>query len=237
MQYTFKEIDNARKETEWWFRRFLLQPLFALCTWVVANSFSFISPNFISFFTLCFGLFSGTAFFVGYIRTGAIFFFCMILFDAVDGAFARLTGQDSKFGAFFDNFVGSLGFLPIILGIGTYEIVMMNDFSWFFILILFYFFWNFKFAYSLLFAHITGQVRGESGKISVGMDIFSRIKRFLLRHKIREPFAEKDMAILGLVIGPFTPYFKELMIIATIGLFINSCMWMMYYFIVLWKKE
>lgn len=231
MKYTFKQINNVRKETEWWFRRFLLQPIFAFVTWVIANFFP-LEPNAISILVIVCGVISGFAFFWGYLGLGAIYFFLMILLDAVDGAIARLTNKTSKLGVFLDNFAGSIGFLPVILGLGYGQLIRTNDLSWFLIVMTFFFFKSIKFWTSIHFSNIMGvkyDFIEKSNKKT--KDIFSKIKRFLIKHRIREPFAEKDMAIVGLVIGPFTPYFKEFMILAIIGLGINLIMWTTYYFV------
>ena len=82
-----------------------------------------VSPNRITFLSLIFGLTAAVLFSIGYVHFAVAMFLTSYILDAVDGKIARMTGNYSKYGAWFDIFVDRIVFYTCILGL----IVNAND--------------------------------------------------------------------------------------------------------------
>ncbi len=94
-----------------------------IITWFLAN-YTKISPNTVTTIGNLFGIASAYFFFTNQLFLGAIFYFIRHLSDGIDGRLSRLTGQGSKFGAWYENWAGmNITFLNILgFCIGQYLI-------------------------------------------------------------------------------------------------------------------
>ena len=98
----YKSIENVYKDRNWWDLLWNLK-VAKYITYYVAN-YTKLTPNQITLISLIIAIFSGFAFYHSYFIIGAILFQLSYIFDIVDGALARVTNQNSKYGAFLDVF-------------------------------------------------------------------------------------------------------------------------------------
>ena len=249
-KYRFKDIEKIRKETDHWFRRFLLQPFFALITWILAN-YTNVTPNMVSFSVLIFGIGAGYAFYKGYMILGAVLCLLRYAGDAVDGAIARLKKTENKFGAYMDNYMGMISGLPLMLGFGYGQLIRTGDGIWLILIVLFYFLSTIHSWEGVHFVNIAGgkyaflknannkqkKKTNKKEKRHLIETLFQQTKEFLLKHRLRDPFNVKDVHTFVFIIGPLVPaYLKEFTIIGIIALAFNSLMWTCYYIYILKKS-
>jgi len=76
-------------------------------------------PNILTLIGLLFSLLTGIFFALNLIRIGGVFIIIAGLFDILDGAYARLLGRTSSFGAFIDSTSDRYADMLILSGLGV----------------------------------------------------------------------------------------------------------------------
>jgi len=76
-------------------------------------------PNILTLIGLLFSLLTGIFFALNLIRIGGVFIIIAGLFDILDGAYARLLGRASSFGAFIDSTSDRYADMLILSGLGV----------------------------------------------------------------------------------------------------------------------
>jgi len=116
MKNQFKETyTSTLKEVEVYLDLIIYRPL-AFPIILIARKLK-LSPNFITTISFVLSIFSAYFFAAGQNIYASVFLFLATLFDCMDGQLARLTGQFSKKGARYDQFVDITGTITIFAGI------------------------------------------------------------------------------------------------------------------------
>jgi len=145
-KYTYKDIKATYKTADAVWTVFAVDPLVTPIIYLVSN-FTKLSPTFFTFLGLFLSAISSACFIQGtkpYLIAGAILFELAFWSDCIDGKLARLTGNSSAGGAFFELLFDQFRLLLIVLGIaygqfritGDYVIIIMS-----LVYIIFHFFW------------------------------------------------------------------------------------------------
>ncbi|MHA1968546.1 MAG: CDP-alcohol phosphatidyltransferase family protein [Candidatus Hodarchaeales archaeon] len=74
-------------------------------------------PSILSAFGLLFNILAGLFFGIGYLKLGSLSFFIALIFDLLDGPWARLTNQMSSFAIRFDHFCDRIGKIACFVGL------------------------------------------------------------------------------------------------------------------------
>jgi len=206
-----------------WWTRYFIDPLAFRLAYLIAN-FSRISPNTVTLITFPIIFVSAYFFFVGkpfYLIIGAFIYEFNFALDCVDGKLARVTGQTSKFGAFFDLYLDNFNvFINLFaLTYGQYRITGNDKFL---IICILY-----------LFVHITQQLNkylalhilggGFKDKfyfendLQVKKSFPKRIKSFFAKKKLNIVlFTTVEGEAFVFFFGPITGYVFESIFIALI---------------------
>ena len=84
------------------------------------------SPNALTMIGLVLTIVPAYFLFIGCEMWGAIWIIISSLFDMLDGAVARITGRDSKFGAFFDSTIDRYSEFIIFMGLLGWQMQHLN---------------------------------------------------------------------------------------------------------------
>lgn len=206
-----------------------------IIAWFLAN-FTKVTPNQVTTAGFICGIISAVLFLKGELFLGALFFIIRHFSDGVDGRLSRLTGQQSKFGAWYENYVGvNLSFLNIMgLCIGQY--LISNKIIWLiFMPLLMQSFRMHNWA-SMKMAMMLGDkfketvVKSKEGK---EMNLIDKIKKLLVKLGTVEPFNSADGSALLFIVNPLIgPVLGITMYIITFWLVVIACkeiFWFFYY--------
>ena len=121
MKYSIKDINKVHKTARNWLDSFLLDPVISIFFWITAN-FTSLTPNAVTIISLGLYIACGLLFLNGNLLLGGIAFYLGVLGDAIDGNLARLKFKPTKFGAWLDTWVDTVGqaIAAITLGYGYY---------------------------------------------------------------------------------------------------------------------
>src|SRR5216117_1051531 len=84
---------------------------------VRALSFFHINPNLLTFTGVLFSFWAALHFGHGSLRTGALIVILAGLFDTLDGEVARLSGSETRFGAFYDSVIDRYSDIILLQGL------------------------------------------------------------------------------------------------------------------------
>ncbi len=98
-------------------RRLLAQPLARVANWLVRFG---ITPNMVTYAGFALAVVTAVTLGAGYLRWGGLLMVVAALFDTLDGAIARETGQTSRFGAFLDSTLDRYSESVVFLGLAVY---------------------------------------------------------------------------------------------------------------------
>jgi CDP-diacylglycerol---glycerol-3-phosphate 3-phosphatidyltransferase len=84
---------------------------------VRALTFFRINPNFLTFTGVLFSFWAAWHFGHGWLRTGALIVILAGLFDTLDGEVARLSGSETRFGAFYDSVIDRYSDIILLQGL------------------------------------------------------------------------------------------------------------------------
>jgi len=117
-------------------------PVAVVLVYILANFFSFISPNMITWVSFVFRIGAFAGILVGEFVYAALFAYLAHLFDSSDGILARTTGKTSKFGAALDPLLDRIGysmlFSILILKLFALNMILES----FLVFIMFFMFFN-----------------------------------------------------------------------------------------------
>ena len=176
-----------------------------ISTWLIAN-FTKIGPNAVTTLGSLSGIISAYFFFTNQLFFGAIFYYMRHLSDCVDGRLSRLKGQGSKFGAWYENYLGiHVSFLNIMaFCIGQYFVT--EKIMWLIFMPLLMHSFRMHNWSSMKAALLLGDkfkervVKPSKGKNKEGF--IDRIKNFLAKSGIAEPFNSADGMTILFVLNP-----------------------------------
>ena len=77
-----------------------------------------VTPNMLTIFGFLLNVGVAAVLAAGYLRLGGVLLLLSASFDALDGTLARQTGQQSRFGAFFDSTVDRYSEAVVLAGLG-----------------------------------------------------------------------------------------------------------------------
>lgn len=230
IKYPLEEVKAAKDPLQSFANRLFLEPIFDRTTWLVAN-FTNLTATQLSIIGFIFGIGAAVAFGFQYFIIGAILFEVMNLFDTFDGRIARLRKQSSKFGAFVDSYCGFWITFFIAFGLfyGVYHRVgnaniLIIGFILYFLLIL-----------QFIAGNIVGFIIGGSEKYKETVrtgetkSALDRVRNFLLKRGLREPFNMTDAQHIIFFLAPLTGLFYELFWLTIAGLFLNAAVWFLNY--------
>ncbi len=176
-----------------------------IITWFLAN-FTKVTPNAVSTIGGLCGIVSAFLFFRGELFFGAIFQFMRHLSDGIDGRLSRLTGQGSKFGAWYENYIGiNMSFLAIVgFCVGQYSLT--KDIIWLiFMPLLMHSFRLHNWA-SMKVAVLLGDKFKENvvkpNKEKNKESLVDKIKKTLSKWGTVEPFNAADGMVILFVLNP-----------------------------------
>ena len=98
-------------------RRLIAEPLSHLAGWLVRLG---ITPNMLTYTGFGLALLTAVILGGGYLRWGGLMMIIAALFDTLDGAVARQTGQTSSFGAFIDSTLDRYSESVVFLGLAYF---------------------------------------------------------------------------------------------------------------------
>jgi phosphatidylglycerophosphate synthase len=236
-QFSWKDCKDATKINAWTVA-FLLDPIIIATTWLLVN-LTRITPNVVTFVAFLFTIASAYFFLTNHLILGAVFFLIRWILDNVDGKIARLKDQGTKFGAFFDNYTGRIGFFmnTVALCFGQYGAT--GRLEWLLITPLLYFLVSHHGWESTQVGVIIGEgfLQKLSGK-SEEKGLIPAIKNFLNKHKLTEPFSTGDLNVLLYFIPPvfLQPWLFESIVVISAIILCQELFWF-YYYTVLLKRE
>ncbi|MBT3814199.1 CDP-alcohol phosphatidyltransferase family protein [Candidatus Woesearchaeota archaeon] len=243
-KYPFKTITKTEEQLHSWTYVFLLKYPTILLTWLFAN-FTNFSPNLVSFLGLIPSFISAYFYVNGNLLFGALFYLLAWLLDGVDGRLARVKSLGSKYGAFYDNYVGQIGFIIMIMGF-FYGIARIKQNSlWLLLGILVYFLVTFRSLIALKVKTLMGneyrvnldEVNVEEASIKETKGLWGlavRLQNKLNQKGLVEPFNLIDMIVLIFIIGPIAELILSgsliyVIIFALIMIIIKEIIWFLYY--------
>ena len=119
MSISLAEIHEKTKHpVDAWWAKFFLVPIASFITWVLLKVCPRIHPNWVTSVSLVLGVASAALFYYGEIVPAVVVYQVCMALDWVDGKVARLTGQTSPFGAFYDGLVNHLVYIFNVIGLG-----------------------------------------------------------------------------------------------------------------------
>ena len=145
-----------------------------------------VKPDTVTFIGLLGNLIAGFLIATGKLQFGG---FCALIMgpvDAVDGALARLSGRESRFGAFLDSVVDRYSEFALFLGLLVHAVRIEND-----ALLL----WTFIAASGSVMVSYT-RARAESLGEEIKIGILTRVERYL----VFVPAMLANLPLLGMVI-------------------------------------
>lgn len=128
MKYTYSQIKDSFHAREAWINVFFFKHITVPLTYLLVN-YTKITPNIISFISLCLGLTSAFFYFKGTLLLAGIIYFISYVFDAVDGKVARITKVGKPYGAWFDIAVDRINLTLISTAIAYHNYSVNMDFS------------------------------------------------------------------------------------------------------------
>lgn len=242
-KYDLKTLLKARHTNEP-MTNMLTDRIDNLVTWFLAN-YTKVTPNAVTTIGNLFGIASAYFFFTNQLFFGAIFYFIRHLSDGIDGRLSRLTGQGSKFGAWYENWAGmNITFLNI-LGFCIGQYLITQKIIWLiFAPLLMHSFRMHSWA-SMKVAILLGEKfkdevvkHGEDKRRKTFID---SIKKMLSDIGIVEPFNAADGVIilffLNPIIGPLLGITLYVVVAWLIIIAIKEVFWFFYYRSILKKFD
>lgn len=98
-------------------RRLLAEPLTRLANWLVRFG---VTPDMLTYVGFTLAIVTAVTLGAGFLRWGGIIMIIAALFDTLDGAVARETGQISRFGAFLDSTMDRYSESVVFVGLAYY---------------------------------------------------------------------------------------------------------------------
>ena len=230
IRYSLGEVKAAKGKLQSLANRLLLEPIFDRTTWVVAN-FTRLTPNELSVIGFLFGIGAALLFFYQQFILGAIAFELMNLFDTLDGRIARLKKKGSVFGMYVDSYLGFwiTFFMAFGLFVGLYQ--KFQDPRILFLGFWVYFFLIIHFVEANVAGYIMGGSKTYMEKVTKEKtpNLLGKLRAFLLKHGLREPFNMTDAEHLLFFLAPVTGLYYPIFFIGIAGLAINSAVWYFMY--------
>lgn len=248
-RFPYKDVDKNEKRVDSWYYQLLTKPLFQASTWLIVN-FTNLTPNQISSLGLLFMVLAAFSFLKGYLIMGAILFHVRHILDAVDGRVARLKNMGSNFGAFLDVYSGVIGVFVMIgcLSIGQY--IITDDYQWLILWPMLFFAFIFHTVESSKVAlvlsskfqdAVIGKKEKSKTKEKGAWSLVEKLKAFLVKYSLAEPFNPLDSRILAFfvipIVGSFAGYMKESLACLIIILLLKEVFWFFYYKRILDKSD
>ena len=214
MTYSFDEVKRKTQlERYSWWTGLVSNPIAVWLVYLIQD-FRFITPNCLSLLSFLVTM-PGVVFFLyaanGYIFIvlGVIFFFLFYIFDCMDGALARLRGQETRLGAGLDILAGILKQIPYMaaLIIGGYNISKSNAYLFAGI------FWFASFAFQWFIEYSAEKLRinestildlikkrnADSNKKAGKKGIIARFSSFMAKRRLQ--LFPTDMEVYLVVFG------------------------------------
>lgn len=237
IKYPIKRISSSHHGLASWNQRFGNNWIADRILWFIIN-FTNLTPNQITFIGLLSLLASAYFFLTNHLILGAIFFELRWIFDTIDGILARLKGSKSKFGAFWDNYVGNVGIFLCLFALIINQYNITKNPNWFLLGFLILFFRNLHSWESMKVLIILGSTArdlkesAKSKKTIIGSIISSTIC-LLSRYRLEDPFNLGDIDFLLFIIFPiisvFFGFLFEMWLLITIIMFLKAIFWFFYY--------
>ncbi len=106
---------ESLKSADAWWVVLVADPIAIRLLWLLVRVWPGLTPNAVTLASLMAGLAAGVAFFTGHLVWGALLYQLSFILDCVDGKLARLKGQTSPLGAFWDGLAGGLVYVTCVL--------------------------------------------------------------------------------------------------------------------------
>ena len=145
-----------------------------------------VKPDSVTFIGLLGNLLAGFLIATGRLQFGGLCALIMGPVDAVDGALARLSGRESRFGAFLDSVVDRYSEFALFLGLLVHSVRIEND-----ALLI----WTFIAASGSVMVSYT-RARAESLGEEIKIGILTRVERYL----VFVPAMLANLPLIGMVI-------------------------------------
>jgi len=243
VKYPFSQIKKTSDESTVPITAYLQRPLIKTIVWINVN-FIGLSPNQVTFFSLILAIITGYLFITGQFVLGSFIFMFSRIMDFVDGQTARLTGKQSKYGGFFDNFVGGWNYMIYSVTFFYGEYLVLNDNFWIIAgnAILFFGIFN-----SLV--RVTGTSMLDELpkniilKKSKDLSLVEKVMKWMLKRRLIEPISSEELMYLSFFISPiisiFWSFLAKITITITIALFVvlNILLFFQYKKLILKKKK
>lgn len=199
MKYTYEQVLNTKEQTHTWTYVLLLKHIVVSLTWFFAN-FTNLTPNMISLLGIIPYSISAYFFFNTNFLLGAIFSLVGLILDMVDGRLARVKGMGSNYGAFFDNYIGMIGWIVMHIAffIGLSKII---DSTLSFVLGSLVFFFLYLRSTSSLQVRSLSKVEPKKNKHTPS------IVSFLSKKGLMEPLSLPELLMVIYIYGPLFTYF------------------------------
>lgn len=235
--YSIEEIENrpSRSSHLYSINEVLFNSYIANRIIFLLANFTKVTPNQVTLLGFCSVIIAAFMFLTNHLIFGAIFFNLRWILDLVDGGLAELKGKTSKFGAFLDPYTGIIGFSLCIFSMSFTQFNLTENTTWFWVAILILFFdmlhsWESPMVFTILGK--TARKKQEEGALSEKLKK-SRIYRFLMRNRLREPLCRSDLRMFLFVVSPilsiFTGFLLEMWIFVLIIMFLKAIFWFYYY--------
>ena len=228
MKYKYSDIKNSFHSQEPWINVFLLKHLTIPLVYLMVK-FTNITPNIISIISLILGILSAFFYFNGDLFAGGLLYFISYIFDATDGKVARIKGNGSAYGAWFDIAIDRLN-LVIISSAISYTLFIAHDNLLFMVLNSLFLgmaFIGWESRYNIDIYKLKFPI-----KLKEGVVISSYEKWCLKKGVIKEPISLPEMFLFYLIVIPHLN--NELgvisIIVMTLFLFLRICKQQIFWF-------
>ncbi len=235
IRYPLKDLLKARHTNEP-ITNIFTDRIDNIITWFLAN-YTKVTPNTVTTIGNLFGIASAYFFFTNQLFLGAVFYFIRHLSDGIDGRLSRLTGQGSKFGAWYENYMGMNVTFLNILGFCIGQYIITQKIIWLiFAPLLMHSFRMHSWA-SMKVAILLGEKFKDEvvkhSKDNRKKTLINSIKKMLSDIGIVEPFNAADGVIilffLNPIIGPLLGITSYVVIAWLIIVTCKEIFWFFYY--------
>ena len=213
MKYSLEDIRGQSEQLHSWTYVFFMQYPTIIITWIFAN-FTNLTPNAISVLGMIPNILSGYYFATGHMIIGALLYLVAWIFDAVDGRLARAKKIGSSYGAFFDNYMGTIGFIVTVVGMFYGLSQRYNSELWLILGIIVYFSVTFRSQMALKVKSLLGDSYKTKISTNKKVDPDAKTNSFMgmivdhcTKRGMVEPFNLIDVIVLIFIVGPIVDSF------------------------------
>jgi phosphatidylglycerophosphate synthase len=204
-KYSLKDVGKNLGSADTPIGVILIRPFSMRISWFLVN-FTKLTPTQLSFLGLFVGIGGAVAFYYQMFILGAILSLARYLFDCFDGIVARVKGITSKYGAFLDNYAGLLSSALTIPGLCFGLYFYSGNIIWLYIAPFMAMILTYHIIESLIIARVLGDKAFTESVRTVGeasrKGLIAKLKYFLKKHQMSDPFGTGDLRLLLFVVGP-----------------------------------